>query len=209
KIFVLPNCIDFQKFSNSGFRASLLNKKEIIIGTVSRLERQKGIKYLIIAMSTILAKYPNARLEIIGDGSLLNELKSLSINLNISNSVFFFGKFVDVKPFYNRMDVFVLSSIYEGFGIVLLEAMASGVPVIASNVDGIKEVVTNMKSGILVPPKNPEAIANAVVKIIENPLLSKNLIDEGYKRAKLFDVQEHITKLDNLYTNLLGIESYK
>lgn len=209
KIFVLPNCIDFLRFHNSGFRESLLNKQEIIIGTVGRIERQKGIKYLLLAMNPILSKYPNTKLEIIGDGSLLNEMKNLSINLNISNSVFFFGKFVDVIPFYRRMDVFVLSSVYEGFGIVLLEAMASGVPIVATNVDGIKEVVTNMNSGILVPPKNPEAIADAVVKIIENPLLSKNLVDKGYKRAKLFDVQEHIAKLDSFYTNLLGLESYK
>ena len=107
------------------------------------------------------------------------------------------------------MDIFVLPSILEGFGIVLLEAMAAGIPVVATNVNGIKEVVINMHSGLLVPSKDPEAIADAVIRLIDNPELRKSLIQEGLKRAKLFDVKEHIIKLDNFYTNLLGIESYR
>ena len=90
-----------------------------------------------------------------------------------------------------------------------LEAMASGIPVVATNVDGIKEVVIDGKSGILIPPKNPEAIAKAVSRIIEDPQLSKDLVEEGFKRAKLFDIQEHLLKLENLYNILLGVESYK
>jgi glycosyltransferase involved in cell wall biosynthesis len=209
KIYVLPNCIDYEDFREIAGQRKNSEEKQIIIGTVGRLERQKGTKYLLMAMKIILSKYPNTRLEIVGDGSLLEELKNLSIKLSISKSVIFFGKFVNVKPFYSRMDVFVLPSIYEGFGIVLLEAMASGVPVVATNVDGIKEVIIDTECGILIPPKSPEAIADAVLKIIENPQLSKSLTDEGFKRVKLFDIQEHIMKLDNLYTNLLGIKSYQ
>ena len=209
KIFVLPNCIDYQDFREIADFRKNSKEKRIIIGTIGRLERQKGTKYLIMAMKIILSKYPHSTLEIVGDGSLLEELNDLSIKLDISNSVVFFGKFVNVKPFYSRMDVFVLPSIYEGFGIVLLEAMASGVPVVATDVDGIKEVILNSECGILVPPKNPEALADAVIKIIENPQLSKSLIDDGLKRVKLFNVQEHVMKLDNLYTNLLGIKSFQ
>jgi glycosyltransferase involved in cell wall biosynthesis len=181
----------------------------MIIGAVCRLEPQKGLSYLLLAMKIILAKFPETRLEIVGDGSLLGELQDLNKKLGISNSVFFFGKFAEVIPFYNRMDIFVLPSLYEGFGIVLLEAMASGVPVVATNVDGIKEVIIDGESGILIPPKSPEAIAGAVIKIIENPQLASGLIEQGFKRARLFDIQEHVMKIDNLYTNLLGVESYK
>lgn len=209
KIYVLPNCIDYKEFKEIVDFRKNFREKPIIIGTVGRLERQKGTKYLLMAMKIILLKYPHTRLEIVGDGSLLEELKNLSSKLGISNSVVFFGKFVNVKPFYSRMDVFVLPSIYEGFGIVLLEAMASGVPVVATDVDGIKEVILDSHCGILVPPKNPEAIANAVIKIIENPQLTQSLIDQGFTRVKLFDVQEHVMKLDNLYTNLLGIKSFQ
>jgi glycosyltransferase involved in cell wall biosynthesis len=131
----------------------------------------------------------------------------LSKKLNISNSVNFFGKFVDVIPFYNKMDIFVLPSILEGFGIVLLEAMAAGVAVVATNVNGIREVVKNMHSGLLVPPKNPVALADAIIKLIENPEFRKKLVNEGFNRAMLFDVKEHIVQLDNLYTNLLRVES--
>jgi len=87
--------------------------------------------------------------------------------------------------------------------------MAAGVPVIASDVDGIKEVIINEENGILIPPKNPEAIANAIIKLIEDPQLVKKLVENGIKRAQLFDVHEHVSKLDRLYTNLLGDESYR
>lgn len=209
KIYVIPNGIDYQKFSNSANSSSFSDKKPIIIGTICRLERQKGISYLLLAMKIILAKFPDLQLEIVGDGTLSGELKDFSRKLGISNSVKFFGKFADVIPFYKKMNVFVLPSLYEGFGIVLLEAMAAGVPIVATNVDGIKEVVVDGVSGILVPPKNPEAIASAVTKIIESHHLARNLVDEGLKRCKLFDIKEHVTKIDNFYTNLSGVESYK
>ena len=106
------------------------------------------------------------------------------------------------------MDIFILPSILEGFGIVLLEAMAMGIPVVATNVHGIKEVVINGESGILVPPKSADAIADAIFNIIERPELSKKLIEQGLLRAKLFDVQLHLKKLENLYYSLLGAESY-
>jgi glycosyltransferase involved in cell wall biosynthesis len=208
KIDVIYNGIECHNFYENINKSKILNEKKIIIGTICRLERQKGLKYLLLAMKIILTKFPGAKLEIIGDGTLLNELQELSKKLGISNSVIFFGKFTDVKPFYKRMDVFVLPSLYEGFGIVLLEAMASGVPVIASNVDGIKEVVQDEINGILVLPKNPEAIAIALTRLIQNHQLYNQLVEEGLKRARVFDMHEHLMKLDNLYSSLLGAESY-
>jgi glycosyltransferase involved in cell wall biosynthesis len=209
KIFVLPNCIDYKKFNKVATPRNISKNEKIVIGTVGRLEKEKGINFLLLSMNSILTKFPNVKLEIVGDGSAATELKKLSEKLNISNSVFFFGKFVDVIPFYSRMDIFVLPSILEGFGIVLLEAMAAGIPVVATNVNGIKEVVVHKDSGLLVPPKNPKAIADSVSSIIDDPELAENLASEGLKRAKLFDIKDHIVKLDHLYTNLLGEESYK
>lgn len=207
KIFVLPNCIDNQSILNISDSVTIEKKDELIIGTVGRLEKVKGIEYLLLAMTIILTKFPNTKLEIIGDGSQTNELKKITENLGISNSVRFLGKFADVIPFYKRMDIFVLPSVLEGFGIVILEAMAMGIPVVATDVDGIKEVVLNGESGILVPPKNHEAIANAVNYLIENLQVRERLITAGKKRAGLFDVQDHLMKLDKLYTGLLRIQS--
>ena len=209
KIFVLTNSIDCKKFNEAFKQRAYPIDKSIVIGTVGRIERVKGIKYLLLAMKIILRQYSNARLEIVGDGSELNELKLLAEKLGISNSVIFFGKLAHPIPNYSRMDIFVLPSLLEGFGIVLLEAMAAGIPVIATNVHGIKEVVIDGKSGILIPPKNPEAIAKSVLRIIEDPRLSKDLVEEGFKRARLFDIQEHLLKLENLYNSLLGVESYQ
>lgn len=207
KIVVIPNCVDYNEFKTIVRDRTSFNNNNLIIGTVGRLENTKGINYLLLAMKKILLKYPNSQLEIIGDGSALEELKLLSSKLAISNSVKFFGKLVNPIPNYSRMDIFVLPSILEGFGIVLLEAMAAGIPVIATNVDGIKEVVVDGVSGILVPPKDPDAIAEAVNKLIENPQLTNRLIEQGILRAKLFDVPEHLKKLENLYHSLLGVES--
>ncbi len=75
---------------------------------------------------------------------------------------------------------------------------------VASDVDGIKEVIFNGENGILVPPKNPESIANAIIQLIEDPQLVKKLVENGKKRAQMFDVHEHVSKLDRLYSNLLG-----
>ena len=208
KIFVLTNSIDYQKFNQAFNQRAHPIEKSIVIGTVGRIERVKGIKYLLMAMKIILRQYSNAKLDIVGDGSELNKLKLLSEKLSISNSVRFFGKLAYPIPNYSRMDIFVLPSLLEGFGIVLLEAMAAGIPVIATNVHGIREVVIDGKSGILIPPKNPEAIAKAVSRIIEDRQLSKDLVEEGFTRAKLFDIQEHLLKLENLYNSLLGVESY-
>lgn len=208
KIFVLHNGFDYQKFYKvANPRAE--NNGKIIIGTVCRLERQKGLIYLLSALKIVLIRYPNVHLEIIGEGSLMQKLKDFSDKLRISNSVTFFGKFADVIPFYRRMNIFVLPSVYEGFGIVLLEAMAAGIPVIATSVHGIKEVVVDGESGILIPPKNPDAIAGAIIKLIENPQLTSQLIENGFKRSELFDISEHIKKLDNFYSKLVGVESYK
>lgn len=209
KIFVLYNGIDYDKFFKIAESNKISKEKPIVIGTVCRLETQKGISYLLLAMRIILTKFPSVQLEIVGDGSLLHELQSLTKDLGISNSVKFFGKFADVIPFYKKMHIFVLPSLYEGFGIVLLEAMAAGIPVIATNVDGIKEVVIDGESGILIPARNPEAIADAVLKLIENPQLADKLVDAGLKRSKSFDIKEHVMKLENFYVNLLRVESYK
>jgi glycosyltransferase involved in cell wall biosynthesis len=209
KIIVLTNGIDFLEFNSNMSKNKQEVEKGLVLGTVGRVEKTKGLDYLLNAMPKILERYPDARLEIIGDGSELEHLKILSKKLKISNSVFFFGKLVNPIPSYNRMDIFILPSILEGFGIVLLEAMAVGIPVVATNVHGIKEVVINGESGILVPPKNADAIADAVFKIIEQPELSEKLIEQGLLRARLFDVQVNLKKLENLYYSLLGAESYQ
>jgi glycosyltransferase involved in cell wall biosynthesis len=209
KISIVYNGIDFNKFNESYISKGYNQGKKLTIGTVCRLERQKGLKYLLLAMRLILTKFPDTILEIIGEGSLEPELKLLSKKLGISNSVIFFGKFANVIPFYKRMDIFVLPSIYEGFGIVILEAMASGIPIVATNIEGIKEVIVNEISGLLVSPKNPDDLACAILQIIENRQLREKLIDEGIKRARLFDIDEHVKSLDNLYMTLLGEESYK
>jgi len=207
KIFILTNSLDYYKFNENAISRPNLSEKSIVIGTVGRVEKIKGINYLLMAMKIILKRFPNAMLEVVGDGSALDDIKLLSKKLDISNSVIFFGKLANPIPNYNRMNVFVLPSLLEGFGLVLLEAMAAGVPVVATNVHGIKEVVIDGESGILIPPKNPEAIAEAVIKIIDQPQVAKNLIEKGLQRARLFDIQEHLMKLDNLYTSLLRAES--
>jgi glycosyltransferase involved in cell wall biosynthesis len=157
-------------------------KTACVIGTVSRLERAKGIDYLISAMPKVLSQHPDTVLVIVGDGSKRPELSSLSCKLGISQNVIFTGQLPDPGLAFAIMDVFVLPSLKEALGIAILEAMAFSLPVVATDVGGIPEAVAHNKTGILVPPGNQDAIASALLELIENQTMRKAYGTAGRKR---------------------------
>jgi len=153
-----------------------------VIGTIARLERAKGIKYLIAAMPRVISRYPNTVLMIVGDGSKRSELSSLSLELGIAENVIFTGQLQDPSPILSIMDVFVLPSLREALGIAILEAMAFSLPVVATCVGGIPEAVIHNETGILLPPGNSEAMASALINLLENPAMRKAYGSAGKKR---------------------------
>lgn len=189
KILITWNAVDIEKFNprqKSSFKTEQgIEPKTPIILFVGNLVEQKGVKYLIESKKFI--KY-NCEIVIVGDGPLKTELKAVAKSEGLKNI-----KFVDARDDVHKIlpeaDVLVLPSISESFGIVLLEAMAAGVPVVATNVGGIPEIIAD-DVGILVEPKNAMAIGDAINRILSDPALSSNLSLNAQKKAKKYSKLE-------------------
>jgi glycosyltransferase involved in cell wall biosynthesis len=163
KISIISNAVNLSSFHPSD------EKKLNIILFVGNLTESKGIEYLIEAMPTVLQRIKNYRLTIIGDGPQRRKLEKLAQTLGIQEYIDFIGSQPQtvVSEWMQKSKIFVLPSIYEGFGIVLLEALASGLPVVGTQVGGIKDIITP-EVGALVPPASPESLANAILDILTN-----------------------------------------
>ncbi|MFX1466202.1 MAG: glycosyltransferase family 4 protein [Promethearchaeota archaeon] len=183
--------VDPNKF-NPNLDGSMVRKKyncngDPILLTVCRLVERKGIRYLIDALPSIRKEFPKIQLVIIGDGPETNALMTQAKQLGVMNSIIFCGTVPDTELpyFYAIADVFILPSIIdskgdtEGLGVVMLEAMASGVPVIASSVGGIPEALNYGEAGILIKQKNPKQIIDAVISLLNNDKLRASLTKKG------------------------------
>jgi len=186
-----------------------LNPKEIKesngykIGVVSRLSIEKGIRYLIDAMPDVLIKFPDAEYLIAGSGLEEELLKQKVNNLGLTDKVKFLGYIDDIEEFLKKIDVFVLPSLEESFGLTLVEAMVSGKPVIATKTEGAKEVIGD-DSGILVEKASSKALAGAISSLFKDRELAKKLAIAGQKRAtSLFSADKMARKTENLYRLLL------
>jgi glycosyltransferase involved in cell wall biosynthesis len=142
---------------------------------VGRLVYSKAHELLIAAMPAVLEKFPNAKLGICGDGVLLPQLEGQIQSLGLSGSVKLLGHSDDVAKFLASADVFVMPSLWEGLSIALLEAMSAGLPIIATQVEGMEEVVSEGVEGLLVSAGSIEALADAVAKILGNPQMRHNM----------------------------------
>ncbi len=142
---------------------------EPVLGVVARLSDVKGLNYLIDAMPKVLSRFPRVKCFIVGEGPMEATLKEQVSRLGLSESVLFrpvVNKTVDVLPVF---DVFVLSSLSEGLGLSLMEAQAMALPVVASAVGGVLDIVKDKETGWLVPPKDPSALAEAIVDVLSTP----------------------------------------
>jgi glycosyltransferase involved in cell wall biosynthesis len=187
------------------------DKKVKDILYVGRLIERKGVKFLIEAFKEIAEKTPS-HLHIVGDGDRAEVLKNLVQSLDLRDKVTFHGVVSNeqLENLYQKADVFVLPSIVddrgdtEGLGIVLVEALGFHTPVVACDVGGISDVIENGKTGWLVPEKNPEAIASAVLRVFADPLSASNLVEEGAVRAQsYFDWNRIIAQILGLYSSVL------
>lgn len=139
-----------------------------IVGIVAKLSQIKGHRYLLEAMRLLLESHPDASLMIVGDGPLRSRLEKQTAELGLSDSVRFVGSRDDVASLLKVMSVFVLASTSEGSPNAVLEAMAAGLPVVATEVGGVPEMVSNGRTGVLVPAKDPEAMAAALAGLLDD-----------------------------------------
>ena len=182
-------------------------KKEYDIVFVGRLDEEKGVKFLLDAMHVLKKDYPKIKAVIVGDGPETAHLQAYSKELDIMNNVDFVGRadFNLVKKYYAISRIFVMPSIYmEQFGFVGIEAMANSLPSVASNRGGIPEWCVDNKTGLLIDPTNPKAIAGAIDKLLSDKKLAKQLSDNARNYVKKFDKKGLIDEIIGLYKNLLA-----
>lgn len=202
KTVVIPNGISLKEKINSN-KKTKNDSRSFIIGTIGSLNKQKGHRYLIEAMPKVLENYPLSILEIIGQGEEKSTLKKLAKRLAIEKNVSFLGQKKDIGKYLKEFDLFVLPSVAETFGIVILEAMRAGVPVIASSVGGIRDIIKNNKNGILVKSADSKALSKAIVALLDHPVLAAKIKREGLKRVQDFDWQKIIKKIEEVYIGLV------
>jgi len=171
-----------------------------VIGTVGRLVPIKGHVWLLQAAPQVLAEFPGACFVFIGGGPLLEELKRLAEELGISRRVVFLGPRLDVPECLAALDVFALPSLNEGMGRVLIEAMAVGVPVVATRVGGIPDIVADRVTGLLVPPQDEKALASALLDLLRDPH-RRRAYGEAARRSvdDRFDVTSMVKEIERLY----------
>ncbi|MDO8604802.1 MAG: glycosyltransferase family 4 protein [bacterium] len=146
-----------------------------VLGTIAELHKNKGISYAIEAFNKFAQKNPSLYYFIISDGEEMEKLVTLIKLRGLQDRVFLLGFVEDASRYLKAFDIFVLPSITEGLALVILEAGLAGLPVIATNVGGIPEIIEDGRTGLLVPAHDPDAIAETVQKLIENPALAKRL----------------------------------
>ena len=174
-----------------------------VIGFVGWLLPIKGPMHLLQAMDNVWLEHPEANLVFLGKGNLDVSLRSAALKSGKNGSVRFLGWRDDVEEIMPLFDIFVLPSLNEGMGRVLVEAMAAGKPLIASDVGGIPDLVEDGCNGLLVPPGDPGGLADAIMRLIRNPDEAKKMGLRGKGMCERYGVDAMIGKLDMLYSELL------
>jgi glycosyltransferase involved in cell wall biosynthesis len=176
-----------------------------VIGTVGRLTEQKGQRTLLHAFARVLGDHPGAYLFIVGEGELRSTLQTLAQELDIAGRVIFTGYRDDAPRLMADFDVVAVPSLWEGFGLVLLEAMNAGRPVVASRVSAIPEIVLDGETGLLVPPDDAEALAAALGRLLGDHALAGEMGRRGRERLRShFSVERMVDETEALYRDLLG-----
>jgi len=207
KIKILYNFVDLDRFNSKRININIQNEKkklgikknDFVIGFVGRLSEVKGCKYLIKALPYLDFNY---KVLIAGDGDLRKSLENLTKKLNVADKVIFMGYINDTTKVYLLLNVNVIPSLSESFSLSAIEGQAIGIPTIASNIEGLNEVVINKKTGLLFEPKNERDLAEKIKLVYKNKLLRLKLIKEGFKKVKKYSSGYYIKSLKKVYINL-------
>ena len=205
---IIPNGIDFPRFNTRYPPLEQLADGRPTVLFVGRLEKRKGLKFLLRAWPKVLERQPNARLVVVGRGRPLEGYRRFAARQGWSPSDVVFAGYVaaeDLPRYYQACDVFCAPNTgQESFGIVLLEAMAAGAPIVASDIPGYRDVVSDGEQGLLVEPKNPGAIADAVLRLLANPELRANMRRVGQEKARAYDWPRVATEVLDYYFEVLA-----
>jgi glycosyltransferase involved in cell wall biosynthesis len=207
-ISVIPSGIDFSAFETSSssdylHRELSFEKDDYLVGIVAHLADHKGHKYLIQATEILKKKAPKVKVIIVGEGPLMMDLTQQAKETHVEDMVFFLGFREDIHQILSSLDLFVMSSFLEGMGSSILDAMAHRLPVVATQVGGIPEVVIHEDTGLLVPPRRPDALARAILRLHENRELADRLGKRGFDVVhKRFSSESMALRIIDLYERL-------
>lgn len=208
KIVLIPNGVRIKDdLSLPDFRVGRRKyglKEEVdVIGFMGRLSPVKGIKYLIMAMSHVLKTKPNAQLIIVGEGKIKQELKNLTKELGIVNSVFFLGTIANTDEVFSLIDIFALPSLQEGLGLSLLEAMAMAKPVIGSEVGGILDVIQKEENGLLVSPGDARELSKAIIELLDNKEKAREMGKKARETVReKFSLERMVEDTEKVYEGI-------
>jgi glycosyltransferase involved in cell wall biosynthesis len=212
KVIKVYNGIELNEYcpNNSNQSSNYIRKEyairatDVLIGAIGRLVWQKGFEYFIKSLPEIAKTHPDIKVIFVGDGPFRDNLENLCRQLGVEDKTIFTGYRSDIKGILSAIDIKVIPSLAEGFPMVTLEAMAMAKPIVATCIDGITEQITDGVDGILVPPRDPNALAAAINKIIEDKEFASSLGSAARKRVEReFTVEKMITETEKVYHSLL------
>ena len=211
KVFVIPNAVEFETFhaiNSVRIRRKLgFSDTDFIILFVGRFTESKGIIFLVKAFQELIKRRDDLKhkfkLVLVGDGPLFQEIKVLTHKESIRDNVLFTGRLRDVNSLMKISSIFCLPSVYEAFPLVILEAMATGLPVIATKVGAVPEIITNGQNGILVNIKDPKNIADAILSLHEDQSFYEKIKRNATATAKLFGWEALIERYLNVFSQAI------
>jgi glycosyltransferase involved in cell wall biosynthesis len=203
KVHVVWKGVDARRFrlpGNGKLRKEFhIGKDDSIIGFVGRLDEQKGLLTLLEAMAILVKRHSNAKLIVAGEGNLRSAIQEFVRRRHLDRQVYLAGFRQDIPEFLRGIDFLVMPSNWEGFGYAAVEAMAAGKPVVASFVSSLPEIVEDHRTGLLVPPRSPEKLADAMVTLMDNPRLRSSMGKAGARKAEdVFSLSTMVTNVESL-----------
>jgi len=183
-----------------------IRPEDKVLAVIGRLVEQKGHRYLFEALHLLDGRY-KLKVLVVGDGPQREQLVSMARQLGMEDKVVFTGLRKDVNDILPAVDMLVMPSLREGLPMVLLEAMAAGVPVVATKVGGVPEIIEDGKNGLIVEPANVDMLKTAISEILDNDLLRKKIIDNGWKEVERFSLTNMLNDTQRVYEKILKEKS--
>lgn len=209
KIRVIYNGAPLDQFQPADAQVVATEKERLgipagspVIGTVGRLDTQKGITYLLQAAVAIMKSAPEARFLIVGDGPKRDELEAEARSLGIRDKVVFAGHRTDVPVLQSMMDVQAFPSLWEGAPLTVFEAMAMNRTIVSTDVDGLGEVLEDGRSALIVPPSQPQPLADAVLRLLKDRELAGQLASGAKESSRDYDISRTVRNLEALYEEI-------